>query len=212
LRFDGRPIDDVAKNLLQQEGQLSGHCVGFSNNPLDIEAVLRFNTEILFHDLNHTGLRRELAQWIRWTKRDYERRRDGFSAAALNQPGFLMWLFVKMYWLLNLPIVRGYVRRSYEKSGGNPGTVGWILGPFLTPQQQAQAGILLARIWLLATSASLYIHPYGSVVTNDGARNRVLEKLGLVEKQGEQCWLIFRIGHSKLPARSLRLETRDYFL
>jgi len=212
LPFDGVPVTAHAKDYLREEAQRYGQDLGFSDDPADIAAVLRFNTKILLYDIMHTGLRRDLTTWIRWTNKEYAEKKDGFSIPSLNQNGPFMWVFLRSYWLLRLPLARIWVQRRYERGITNVSTIGWLKGPFKTPSEWIRTGELLARLWLKATEHRLYVHPFGSVITNHAARQWALQQLNLTEGPGEMCWLLFRIGTGPEPARSLRHNTDDYFL
>jgi hypothetical protein len=54
------------------------------------------------------------------------------------------------------------------------------------------------------------MQPYGSIITDDVARARLLREIGLDEAPGEIVWLVFRAGTSSPPPRSLRKPTEEY--
>jgi hypothetical protein len=85
-------------------------------------------------------------------------------------------------------------------------TVGWLTGPFSTPEEAFHAGRMLARVWLTLTAHGIYLHPFGSVITNKRANARLRERIGVDDAHGTP-WLLVRLGRSEEPPRSLRLET-----
>ena len=86
--------------------------------------------------------------------------------------------------------------------------MGWIAGPWSTPADQLDAGRMLLRFWLALTAHGLYLHPFGSVITNPGSHARLAERLGVEEADGE-IWLLLRIGSCPEPPRSARLPTAE---
>ena len=55
------------------------------------------------------------------------------------------------------------------------------------------------------------MHPFGSLITNPEAYKQINKELNDKENN-KPIWLIFRVGYSKLPARSFRLETDKFFI
>ena len=70
---------------------------------------------------------------------------------------------------------------------------------------------MMARCWLLITQKGAYIHPFGSLVTNPKANKKINHAFTQPNK-GKDIWMVFRIGYSKTPTRSYRLETNDYLI
>jgi hypothetical protein len=61
------------------------------------------------------------------------------------------------------------------------------------------------------TKHSVYMHPFGSVITNEKARRRFQSYVDHKSNGGE-LWLLFRMGYSDEPPRSFRLETKDIII
>ena len=81
-------------------------------------------------------------------------------------------------------------------------TVGWIQGPWSTPEEWYEAGRMFMRFWLELTRNGLYLQPYGSVITNPTAHALMTDKLEVDKSQGE-VWLLLRLGYCPPPPRSL---------
>ncbi len=54
------------------------------------------------------------------------------------------------------------------------------------------------------TRHGVFLHPFGSVITNPRAHRELLELVGERE-DGDMVWLLFRLGYSAEPPRSHRL-------
>jgi hypothetical protein len=91
--------------------------------------------------------------------------------------------------------------------------IAWIQGPFVTVEDMLKTGHLLIRLWLILTEHKIFLHPYGSIITNDKSRKQMLEKMHIGDEHGgkKMVWLLLRLGYSKQPPRSERLPIEDYF-
>jgi hypothetical protein len=87
-------------------------------------------------------------------------------------------------------------------------TIGWLEGPFETPKDWIRAGRMLARLWLTMTARDVFLHPFGSIFTNEAANRRLLERIPNDPSRGTM-WLIFRLGRSEEPPRSHRLRADE---
>jgi len=206
LPYDGRPVPEGLLRELEQVAARSGHSFAFSNDPETVDWVVGLNCDTLFYDMEDPVARHEVGGWIRYSNAEARRRRDGFSPEALGFPGPLLWLFVHARWLFELPGPKQLTRRLYLRTMRGVRTVGWLTGPFSSRDDAFEAGRMLARIWLTLTASGIYLHPFGSVITNPRANARLRERIGVDDAEGIP-WLLFRLGRSDEPPRSHRLET-----
>jgi hypothetical protein len=206
LPYDGEPVAADVLAELERLAADSGHAFAFSSDPSTVDWVLGLNCDTMFYDMEDPVARNEVGRWIRYSNRAARRRRDGFSPDALGFPGWLLWLFVHVRPLFELPGVKQLIRRRYLRTMRGVRTVGWLTGPFWTPADAFTAGRMLARMWLTLTANGVYLHPFGSVITNTRARARLTERIGVDDAHGTP-WLLVRLGRGEQPPRSLRLET-----
>jgi hypothetical protein len=206
LPYDGEPVAAELLTELERVAAERGHRFSFSSDPSTVDWVLGLNCDTMFYDMEDPVARAEVGRWIRYSDREARRLRDGFSPQALGFPGWLLWLFVHVRWLFELPGVKQLIRRRYLRTMRGVRTVGWLTGPFSTPADAFDAGRMLARIWLTLTANGIYLHPFGSVITNTRARARLTERIGVDDAHGIP-WLLVRLGRSEQPPRSLRLDT-----
>jgi hypothetical protein len=208
LPYDGRPAPEGVLEQLAALAAAHRHTFRWSNDATLAAAVLALNEETLFFDMTDPVARREIGRWLRFSAVDAARRRDGFSPATLGFPGPLLRLFFRAHRLLALPGVRGGVRRLYRRTMRGTRTIAWLQGPFEHPHEWFAAGRLLQRLWLTMTADGLQLHPFGSIVTNPHANARAHELLRLTPDAGT-FWLAVRLGYSREPPRSHRLETEQ---
>ena len=180
-----------------------------TTDPGIVQAVLELNNEILLADLQDKGTSRELDSWIRYTERSRRRHQNGFTPASLATPAWKIWLVFRLRSLLRFAVVRRWLTMQYLTQN-RAATVGWISGPLTTHDDQFRAGRTLMDAWITLTEHGYYLQPYGSIITDDAARARLLRIIGVDEAPGELVWMIFRAGTSSPPPRSLRKPVEEY--
>jgi hypothetical protein len=183
--------------------------LALTTDPRIVRAVLELNNEILLADLQDKGTSRELDSWIRYTERSRRRHQNGFTPASLATPAWKIWAVFRLRSLLRFAVVRRWLTTQYL-SQNRAASVGWISGPLATPHDQFQAGRTLMDAWITLTEHGYYLQPYGSIITDDAARARLLRTIGVDEAPDELVWMIFRAGTSSPPPRSLRKPVEEY--
>lgn len=186
-----------------------GSTLAMTSDPRMVVAVLELNNEMLLADVQDEGTGRELEDWIRYTGRSRRRHKNGFTPAALATPAWKIWLVFRLRPLLRSGVVRRWLTTQYL-SQNRAATVGWISGPLTTHDDQFLAGRTLMDAWIKLTEHGYYMQPYGSIITDDPARAKLLRILGVDEAPGEQVWIIFRAGTSSPSPRSLRKRVEEY--
>jgi hypothetical protein len=76
--------------------------------------------------------------------------------------------------LWTMPGVRHVVAAVYGASMKGIGTIGWLRGRYVTNQDWVAAGKVMIRLWLMLTRHDYYWHPYGSVITSEKARLKMI--------------------------------------
>jgi hypothetical protein len=204
VAYDGRP---VAPEMLAELADLCsayGNTFFSSSDPALVSWVLALNRDTLFEDMTNAKTRREVGSWLRFSEREAGRKRDGFSPSCLGFPGWLLYVFFHYRGLFELPGLRQAVRRLYFRTMRGTSTIAWFAGPFDAPQDWTRSGRMLARLWLTLTREGLYLHPFGSTITNESAHEHLRARLGHNPAQGT-LWFVMRVGASAEPPRSARL-------
>lgn len=211
LQYNGKPLPDDVISELETIAKQFGHTFTFSKDMKMIDWVLTLNRDTIFYDMNDTEARNEIGLWLRYSSQEAHTKKDGLWAYCMRFPGPMMYLFFHARWLFNLPIINTYVKHMYLQSTLGTKTVAWLSGPFNTPYDWLNAGHMLARLWLCMTKHGVYLHPFGSIITNKESHKRLQEKFN-VDEQTNKMWLIVRLGYSKAPPRSLRLNLTDILI
>ena len=201
--YDGRPVDATALAALQAVAAEAGHEARFTSDRELVDWVVGLNADTLFFDLDDDPTRAEIGRWIRTSQAAARRAGDGFSPAALGFPGPLVNLFFFHHRLFAGRVVRRLVRRLFLWTTRGTATVGWLRGPWASPQDWFAAGRMIMRFWLELTRHGLYLQPFGSVITNRRAHAQMTARLQVDERDGD-VWLLLRLGYCPTPPRSLR--------
>ena len=206
--YGDEPVSAAAIGAVQAIGN-GRTTLAITTDPVIVQAVLELNNEILLDDLRDKGTSRELDSWIRYTERARRRHLDGFTPASLATPAWKIWLVFRLRSLLGVPVVRRWLTTQYLAQN-RAASVGWISGPLGSHHDQFRAGRILMDAWITLTEHGYYLQPYGSIITDDAARARLLQTIGIDEAPDELVWMIFRAGTSSPPPRSLRKPVEEY--
>jgi hypothetical protein len=207
-RFDGRPAEAEALKALEEVAAAAGHTASFTSDPATVDWVVRLNADTMFDDLSDPVVRAEIGRWIRRSEREARDRRDGFAPRCLGFPAWLVRLFFFRNRLFALRPVRAVVRALFLRTTRGTATVGWISGPWGSPDDHFRAGRMLLRFWLELTRRGLYLQPFGSVITNESAHAQMVDRVA-ADEEGQQVWLLLRIGAAAEPPRSQRLRLEE---
>ena len=210
LSFDSRHLEQHVITELQSIAKAYGQTFTFSSSPDLIRWVTELNKDTMFYDMNDDKTRNEVGSWVRYTTQEATTKKDGLWSYCMNVPSSLMYLFFHARWIINLPVIHQLTSRFYIKSTQSS-TIAWLQGPFKTPDDWINSGRMLMRLWLTMTRHGIYLHPFGSIITNETSHARLRNKFGLDERKNTM-WLIMRLGYSDEPPRSLRLNMQDILL
>ncbi len=173
-------------------------------SPELIEQILERNVEALFDDLNAAQYHDEIVEWFRFTDRQSRRERDGLDYRCMNSSRISFWLAARVPQLLQLPLTRPLLKKTYRRQLGIVPTIGMLAGPFWEPASAFETGRFLMHFWLELARRNLYLHPYGNLVTNKPAAEWCREAIGVTD-----IWLIFKIGFSEAPPKSYRRSVEE---
>ncbi|MBY0552582.1 MAG: hypothetical protein K2W95_35195 [Candidatus Obscuribacterales bacterium] len=209
LPYDGdRPVSPTVLAELAAIAEGFEHQLEFSSDRKEVDWVLGLNADTMFYDLRDDRTRAEIGMWARYSMKHARKHGDGLAAHAMMFPGFLMWLFFNKNWIFQIPGLSHLCRALYLRSMRGTGTVAWISGDFQTPAGCVNAGRMLARVWLTMTRHGVYLHPFGSVITNERSHKTMEEHFANSQRK-HPLWLLVRLGHSNVPPQAMRLSVDD---
>jgi nitroreductase len=211
LPYNNRKVPEATVKELQAEAERWGHRMFVRSDKEAIRWVVELNQASLFNDLEDVPTREELKKWLRYSKREAHTKRDGLSAECMHLPGGLMHSFFYHHRIWTMPGLKQLVGWVYGRTMRGIANIAWIQGPFVTMEDRVRTGHLLIRLWLILTQHGVYLHPYGSVITNDLSRKTMLEKMHIGDEEGgrKMVWLLLRLGYSNEPPHSERLPIEE---
>ena len=210
LAYENRLLDEHVIDELKTIAQNFGQTLTVSSDRVTVDWVLKLNRDTMFYDMNDDKARNEVGHWARYSAKEAYEKKDGLWSYCMNTPSFIMYLFFHARWIINLPGIYQLVGKFYLNTT-QTSTVAWLQGPFKTGDDWINSGRMLARLWLTMTKNGIYLHPFGSVITNTAAHKRLREKFK-VNEDINTMWLIMRLGYSKEPPRSVRLSLEDILI
>lgn len=172
-----------------------------------IEQILGKNTEALFDDLNNPDYHDEIVEWFRFSDKQARATRDGLDYRCMNTSRLTYWLTARFPKLLQLPIARPLLAKTYRAQLGEVPTIGMLAGEFWAPESAFKTGSFLMHFWLETAKHNLYLHPYGNLVTNEDASAWLYETTNVPD-----IWLIFKLGYSREPPKSYRRSVEEILL
>lgn len=172
------------------------------------------NQRAVFDDMSDEPVRRELDHWLRYTKREKESKRDGLSYDCMELNGRLMKYIVAHPGILEAPGISRFLRQYYLRTMSDASDVFYMMAPFATEKQAFEVGIVIMKIWKTIAARGLYLHPFGTIMSNARAHKDFLELAGVKDESRPDSYLVFiyRCGRSEPPVRSLRIPYGNHLL
>jgi hypothetical protein len=169
--------------------------------------VIWLNQRAVFDDMFDGPVRKELAHWLRTSHAEKIEKKDGLSYDCMEMNGPLLRFILKHYRILRWPVVSKVLQSYYTRTMSDSSTVGYVEAPFETPNDSYMVGRLVTEIWHELSKQQYYLHPFGTVVSNNAAHADFLQLLHASDEQRSKNYVtfIFRAGHSATPHASERL-------
>lgn len=205
LPYDGKPLTSAVIQELCAVAKQYGHTMGYASDYKFVDWIIQLNAKTMHFDMSHRRTRNELRTWFRYSKKGAEKKADGLAAYAMNSSALELWLFANMNWLFRIPGISHLARKLYIESMSGTATVTWLSGPFSTRDEWVNAGRMMARWWLTMTKHGVYIHPFGSVITNPEAFQLMNDKIKSADldvrqeddKHESPIWMLARNGYGR---------------
>ncbi|MDK1328727.1 hypothetical protein [Arthrobacter sp. zg-Y1143] len=164
-----------------------------------VRKVVHINQATLFDDLRKDAVHREILTWLRFSRAEARESGDGLSAETMLMPGPVLRFAMHHRGLWEAPVIGALIRRIYLNTMRGVRQLGWLEGPFNGPADYVAAGRTFMQIWLGFTRRNVYLHPFGTVITNPRSHTEFVQAAGATEGNGRMAWMLFRFGHSTPP-------------
>ncbi|HXV14241.1 MAG TPA: hypothetical protein VEC56_08535 [Candidatus Krumholzibacteria bacterium] len=200
LPYDGRPVSAQALADLRACACNAGHRFSSYDDDETVTWVLNTNVEAIIDNLQIAPERMEIQGWYRTGPTPEHG--DGLWQLPMNQSKLEMGAAFFAPRFLKLPGVRHLARRRFLATQKGTRHVALLCGPFSTWDELLRAGRMLLEFWIIMARHRVYMHPYGSMLTNPVYAREVADRFG-----ANDAWLILRMGYSPVPPRAPRLAS-----
>ena len=202
--YDNTLVDPAAVVEAEATARRHGHEFRSSSDPTLVRTLVHVNQATLFDDLRNDAVHREILTWLRFSRAEAARRGDGLSAETMLMPGPVLRFAMQHRGLWEAPLIGALIRRIYLNTMRGVRQLGWLEGPFSGPADYMEAGRAFMQVWLGFTRRNIYLHPFGTVITNPRSHAEFAAAVGAEETAGRMAWMLFRFGHSAAPPRAHR--------
>jgi hypothetical protein len=207
--YEERMVPDAVVTAVADVAQASGQRFRVSSERGMVDKIIKVNQETLFDDLQNDAVHAEILQWLRYSEEQAASTGDGLSAATMLMPGGALKFAMKHRGLWRAPVVGGLIRRMYLSTMRGVTQVGWLEGPFASPADYVEAGRAFMRVWLEFTLHDVYLHPFGTVITNPRSHAEFAQVAGIDESGETMAWMLFRFGYSEPPPYAYRRDAEE---
>lgn len=206
IPYDNKLVDKTAILEAQTIAGTYGHTLSVTQDPAQVAAIIDINQRTLFLDLANDAVHRELMTWLRFSDQEARDTADGLSARTMLINGRILRFMITHRGLWRRPIIGRLVKKVYLNTMRGVRQVAWLSGPFASHEDFIRAGQCFMEIWVALTRHGVFLHPYGTVITNAQSHKALVELTGDTESEGHMTWLLFRLGYSVTPPRSYRRD------
>ncbi len=172
------------------------------------------NQRAVFDDMFDDAVRLELNHWLRYSKAEKEAKMDGLSYDCMELSGHLLRFIVKHYKILRAPVISSLLKQYYLRTMKDKSDAFYMLTPFATEREAYDVGVVIMKTWQLFSAHGYYLHPFGTIMSNDAAHHDFLKLISLNKEDDTKNFLsfIFRAGKSPQPNHSLRLPVEKHLI
>lgn len=202
--YDSRIVDDEILTAASAIAAGQGYEFRATVDARIVSSLVKINQKTLFSDLRNDAVYAEIMQWLRFSKDEAAAKGDGLSAETMIVPGRVLRFAMRHRSLWSVPVIGGLIRTLYLRTMRGVRQLGWLEGPFAQPAHFLEAGRTFMRIWLFFSERGVYLHPFGTVITNPVSHAEFVREAGIQESSNRMAWMLFRFGYSSTPPAAHR--------
>jgi hypothetical protein len=181
---------------------------------LQAHKAIWLNQRAVFDDMFDEPVRKELDHWLRYTQEEKRTKKDGLAYDCMELNGKAMKAIVRKPSILHMPILRTLIRQYYLRTMKDNSDVFYVMAPFASELDAFAVGKMVMDVWTCLSIAGMYLHPFGTIMSNEHAHRDFLKLVHELDESREKSYLvfIFRAGASDVPVQSMRLPMEDHLL
>jgi hypothetical protein len=210
--YDSRVVDSDIVSAAFSVSAAQGFDFRSTDDPHLVSSLVRINQKTLFSDLRNDAVYAEIMQWLRFSKDEAAAKADGLSAETMMMPGPVLRFAMRNRRLWSFPVVGGLIRSMYLRTMRGVRQLGWLEGPFAEPAHYVEAGRTFMRLWLLFSERGVFLHPFGTVITNPDSHAEFVRAANIQESGNRMAWMLFRFGYSSCPPTAHRRPATSMLL
>lgn len=210
--YDSRMVGDEILSAASSIAAEQGFDFRSTVDARMVSSLVRINQKTLFSDLRNDAVYAEIMQWLRFSKDEAAAKADGLSAETMIMPGRVLRFAMRNRSLWSFPVIGGLIRTMYLRTMRGVRQLGWLEGPFAGPSHFLEAGRTFMRVWLFFSERGVYLHPFGTVITNQASHAEFVREAGIHESANRMAWMLFRFGYSPTPPTSHRRPATSMLL
>jgi hypothetical protein len=207
--YEGIP-DDVAQSVIAIAAEK--YMKVYKLNKEQTKQAIWLNQRAVFDDILDENVRNELNHWLRYSKKQKEQTMDGLAYDCMELNGSAMKFIIKHPKILKSKLVSSMLKKYYLRTMTDNSDVMFMLAPFNAEEASYNVGRVVMKIWHQLSLRGLYLHPFGTIMSNSSAHKDFLEMAMITDETRDQSYLvfIFRGGKSEPPTKSLRLPYQNH--
>lgn len=211
LQYDGRILSPEIVTALTAVANRHGQSFTFSNSEELTDYCINLNNESVLFRAEEKAAREEMISWIRCTDQEAAEKKDGWWYKCTGFSGRMLGNFFRHNERFQSKFMKKKSLRMLNRSMNGTKNIAWISGAFSTRQDWVKAGTMLQQMWLEMTKHNVYMHPFGPIITTAASKEKFMQKINFSEDES-RLWFLVRLGYSKDPPRSFRLEVKDILI
>lgn len=192
-----------------------GH--GLQHHFMDASAAhhtIWLNQRAVFDDMFDPAVRHELGHWLRFDHDEKVTKKDGLSYDCMELSGSALRFAIDHYKVLRWPIVAPLLQQYYLRTMKDASDVGYVQAPFESENDAYEIGRCVIDVWIELSRHGKYLHPFGTIVSNDQAHADFVRMAGITEESRKQNYVVFiyRAGESDVPVKSERIDIQTHLM
>lgn len=198
-------ITDIAGSVRMKLAKLSDR---------QARQAIWLNQRAVFDDMFVPAVNAELDHWLRYTPEEKKAKKDGLAYDCMELNGKMMRYIIHHPHWLRKPVLSTFIKQYYLRTMTDRSDVFYMMAPFATEAQSFEVGTVIMKIWLALSRQGYYLHPFGTIMSNEAAHKDFMRMAGVTDESRERNYLvfIFRAGKSEPPVRSLRLPYEQHLI
>lgn len=202
-KYDGKPILETNVQLLQEVSLQEGVIVKIFTQEKNIEPLIKFVKEGNILQFDNKEFVNELVSWIRFSKSDADKKRDGIRSAVIGAPSIPHW-FGKL--IIKFSTGEKEAKKCEDAIRNSSGLILFI-SKDNSKQNWINIGRSFERFALKATQLGIKHAHLNMPCEVFEVRERLQKYLDL--SKAEQPLLLLRIGHSDAMPMSFRRNVEE---